>query len=318
MCFDFYYPVACSFLRKRREGVRQIKGSDTRQSAPTRKEEKAMINLLYCGNKRVFDGLLISLLSIARKTDRQLNVYVFTVDLRNLDPKFSPITVEQTTFLEKMIKKYNSDSSITLLDITGLFMSEMGNSKNIFGFYTPYTLLRLFCDKVPELPDKLLYMDADTVAMKDIGELFDIDVEGYEFAASIDYIGKFFLGPRYLNAGVMLINIPESKKTGVFEKARVLCTVKKLYFPDQDALNRKAKKKKRIKSIYNSQRWLREKDVVRHFCRSLRLLPYPHLVNIKPWDEKGLHEVLHVHYIDDLLEEYKVLKKEFLMLYPEK
>lgn len=273
-----------------------------------------MINLLYCGNCRAFDGLLISLLSTAQKTERPLNVFVFTVDLRNLDEGFIPITDVQIEFLDALIKRYNPESKIELIDITELFIEEMGNSKNIFGFYTPYTLLRLFCDKVPELPDKLLYMDVDTVAMKDIAELFDIDVTGYEFAGAIDYIGKFFLGPNYLNAGVMLINIPESKKSGLFEKARVMCTEKKLYFPDQDALNRKGKKKKRIKSIYNSQRRLHKDDVVRHFCRSFRMFPYPHLVNIKPWDEKGLHTVLKVHYIDGLLAEYKKLKKEYVSL----
>ena len=35
-------------------------------------------------------------------------------------------------------------------------------------------------DEIPSLPNKLLYLDADTVCYKDLSELYNIDISDYE------------------------------------------------------------------------------------------------------------------------------------------
>ena len=39
-----------------------------------------MINLLLCGNKKVFDGALTLLISILNRTKEPLNCYIMTMD----------------------------------------------------------------------------------------------------------------------------------------------------------------------------------------------------------------------------------------------
>ena len=51
-----------------------------------------MINLMFCGNDKIYDGLLISLLSIVKYNKEPLNINVITVDLSDIDEKYTPIT----------------------------------------------------------------------------------------------------------------------------------------------------------------------------------------------------------------------------------
>lgn len=263
-----------------------------------------MINLLYCGNDKVFDGMMISLLSIIKYTSQPLNVYVMTMDLSALDEKNCPVTEKQTGYLERLIQEKNPESRIHLIDITEMFQKDMAGSPNLKNFYTPYTLVRLYADLVEELPDKILYLDTDTVAHDNIEPIFEIDLEGYEFAGVIDYLGKVFIKYNYMNAGILYLNLPQIRKTGVFEKSRRMCREKKMFFPDQTALNRTVERKKFIPVRYNEQRRLRKNTVIQHFCKSIRWIPFYHTVNVKPWQVEELHKVYKLHAYDDILEAY--------------
>ena len=60
-----------------------------------------MINLLFCGNDKVFDGLMISLLSASKNTSDTLRAYVLTMDLSDVDKKYQPLTEKHRKFLEE-------------------------------------------------------------------------------------------------------------------------------------------------------------------------------------------------------------------------
>ena len=57
-----------------------------------------MINLLLCGNKRVFDGALSELISITNKTKEPVHCYIFTMHLERLNSNFLSITDQQVQF----------------------------------------------------------------------------------------------------------------------------------------------------------------------------------------------------------------------------
>lgn len=268
-----------------------------------------MLNLMYCGNENVFDGILVSLLSIIKYTKEPLGVYVLTMDLRDIDERNKPVLEKQTVFLESIIKKTNSESFVKLIDISDIFKKEMSGSVNILSSYTPYTMVRLFADEIKEIPDRILYLDTDTIANDSIEPIFNTDMEGVEFAGVIDYLGKWFIRYDYMNAGVLFLNMPQIKKTGVFKKARKMCCSKKMWFPDQTALNRCVEKKKFIDIRYNEQRRLHDNTCIRHFCKTLRLFPYFHTINVKPWQIDKLHEVFKIYVYDDILNEYTRQKR---------
>ena len=71
-----------------------------------------MVNILFCGNKRVFDGALTQLISMTNRTSESINCYIMTMDLTRLKKEYESITEEQVHFLEKVITKKNSENKV--------------------------------------------------------------------------------------------------------------------------------------------------------------------------------------------------------------
>ena len=270
------------------------------------------MNLLLCGNEKVFDGALTELISITNKTKEEVKCYIFTMDLTRIKTEYTSINDEQIEFLDTVIKTKNPKNSVIKIDVTDLYEKEFGKCKNEKAYCTPYTLLRLLADLVPEIPDKILYLDIDMMAGDDISKLYNTDITDYEYAAVKEKYGSIFIWPDYINAGMLLLNMQQIKQTGLLEKARDLIKNKKMLFADQDAIYRATTKKKLLPRIYNEQSKFNKKDtVICHFCKRLLWIPYPHTENYKQWQIEEIHKVLKCHAFDNDLEEYVKLKKEF-------
>lgn len=272
-----------------------------------------MKNILFSGNVKVFDGMLTCMLSIFKRTKSKepYNFYIFTMDVSHIKPDYIPVSDKQVEFLQQIARNYNPDNLVTKIDVTDIYMEEFDNCPNENAYCSPYTLLRLFADKIPEIPDKLLYLDVDILFNREPELLYDVDVEGYEYAAARDHYGKYLLNPNYINAGVLLFNMKEIRKTGLFEKARHLIKTKKLLFADQDAVYRSTTRKKMLPQKYNDQKFLHKTTIVRHFSKRLFYLPYPHTDNIKQWEVGKIHRVFRYDQFDDILFEYIYLKRKF-------
>lgn len=271
-----------------------------------------MINIMLAGNSRVFDGVLTCALSIFMRSrnDEAMNFYVLTMDVSHIKPEYTPITEKQINFLDRTAKKYNKDSSFTRIDVTELYREEFDGCPNENAYCSPYTLIRLFADRLP-LPDKILYLDADIMFNRDIRLLYDIDVSDAEYAAARDHYGKYLVNPNYINAGVILMNLEKMRETGILTRARKLLREKKLPFADQSALIRSTTSRKLLPQRFNDQKFLHKHTVVRHFSKRLFYLPYPHTENIKQWDVSRVHRVFGYYNFDDVLYEYIYLRKVF-------
>lgn len=268
-----------------------------------------MINLMFCGNSKVFDGMIISLLSIVKYTNEPLNVFVLTMDLRNVDENYAPIEDKHIEILENIIKEKNSESKITLIDTTDLIKKEVLSSVNKKTHYTPYIFIRLFSDKIKELPDKILYLDCDIVCYKDIKEIFDIDIEEYDIGVVRDYIGRKVINKKYINSGVLLINLKKVREDGSFEKARNIAKKRVMAMPDQTAIYKACTKKLYLPDKYNEQKQRKEDTVIRHFSMTIKMLPYFRLVNIKPWNIDRMHNEYKIYDYEDIIEKYLEIKK---------
>ena len=272
-----------------------------------------MIHVLFAGNDKVFDGILTCVLSILRRTgtEEPFHFILFTMDVSHIKPAYVPISEKQASFLEAVIQAYNPDNRVQLVDVTALYMKEFAGCPNESAYCSPYTLIRLFADLVEGMPDKLLYLDADILFNRDIRLLYDVNIEGYEYAAARDHYGKYLLNPNYINAGVLLLNLAEMRRTGILEKARKLIRTKKLTFADQSALIRSTTRKKMLPQRFNDQKFLHKHTVVRHFSKRLFWLPYPHTDNVKQWQVSRVHKVFGYYCFDDILYEYIYLSEKF-------
>lgn len=275
-----------------------------------------MVNILFCGNDKVFDGILTCALSILKRTtsDEPFTFYIFTMDVSHIKESYLPITDRQLEFFDRVVKGYGRENRVVKADVTELYMSEFSGCPNEGAYCSPYTLIRLFADMVTlptELPDKLLYLDVDIMFNRDIHLLYDIDVSQYEYAAARDHYGKYLIHPNYINAGVLLFNLKKMKETCILGRARELIKTKKMLFADQSALIRSTTKKKMLGQRFNDQKLLHKHTVVRHFSKRLFWLPYPHTDNIKQWQIDRVHKVFGYRCFDDILNEYSCLIERF-------
>ena len=278
-----------------------------------------MINILLCGNEKVFDGALTELISITNKTKEDINCYIFTMDLTRVKPEYTCIKDEQIEFLNRVVKSKNPNNNVQKVDVTQVYEQEFMKCKNETAYCTPYTLLRLLADLVPNMPDKLLYLDIDMMANGDISELYNTDISDYEYAAVIEKYGSWFIAVDYINAGMLLLNMKKIRETKLLEKARNLIRTKKMLFADQDAVYRSTTKKLLLPRIYNEQARFNKKDtVICHFCKRLLWWPYPRVRNYKQWNVEEVHKYLRCYAFDDDLNEYlewkKNAEKEFVFL----
>lgn len=271
-----------------------------------------MINILLCGNRKVFDGALSELISITNRTAESINCYIFTMNISYMNPEYIDITDSQIEFLNKVVKEKNIENNVIKKDVTNLYKKELEGSANETAYCTPYTLLRLLADLDPTMPDKILYLDIDMMAGGDISKLYNIDIENYEYAAVKEKYGSWIIRPDYINAGMLLMNLKKMKETKLLEKAREKIKHKKMLFADQDAIFWTTTSKKIIPRIYNEQSRFNKKDtIICHFCKRMLWFPYPRTENIKQWQVENVHKILKCHAFDNDLEEYKKYKKEY-------
>lgn len=233
------------------------------------------------------------------------------MDISHLNPDYVPITNSQVKCLLDVVRSYNPDNQVKLFDVTDIYKRELANSPNETTSYSPYTLVRLFADLIDEIPDKLLYLDADIMFNRDIHLLYDIDISDYEYAAAPDHYGKYLINPHYINAGVILFNIAKCRQSGLLEKAREVVRTKKMLFPDQSAIVKSTTKRMILKQRFNDQKFLHKHTIVRHFSKRLFYLPYPHTDNVKQWQVDKVHKVFKYHQFDDIFDEYLKIKKEY-------
>jgi len=272
-----------------------------------------MRNILFCGNSKVFDGVLSCMLSIFKRssTKEAFSITILTMDVSYIKPAYTAIDDKMIAFLDKVAKKYNPENQVKKIDVTDIYKKEFANSPNEQCYCSPYTLIRLFADLIPDFPSKFLYLDIDIMFNRDITLLYDIDITDYEYAAANDHYGKYLIRPDYINAGVLLFNLDKCRETKLFDKARNQIKTKKWLFADQDALWHSTTKKKLISQKFNDQKFLWKNTVVRHFSKRLFWTPYPHTANIKQFDVTRVHTIFKYKQFDDILYEYIYLKNYF-------
>lgn len=261
-----------------------------------------MINILFGGNKKVFNGIILCVLSIIKHSKKPLNIFILTADLQKYNPNYQPITQDDVVFLNKILKQENINSNATLIALDENFENWIMNSANKLSSYTPFAFLRLFADKI-DIPNKIIYLDTDIMLNGDISELFNTDISNYDMGVVLDRYGKVFIKPNYFNSGVLLMNMPKIRQNHLLENVRNLCSKKKMFFPDQDALNKLCKSKLYLPRKFNEQGNPKKDTIIQHFSKRIVWFPF-HTINIKPWDIQNVHKKYKIHNYDDIYEKY--------------
>lgn len=261
------------------------------------------MNILFCGDSGVCNGIFLSALSLCKNTNENIDIYILTASVSNRNA----VSQQFADRLQIALPKNNPCVKVVLIDISDTFKNNLP-TRNMKTRFTPLCMLRLFADTVPQIPDKILYLDTDVLCRADFKDLYDLDITEIEIAGVPDRYGKWFFGNvfkhDYLNSGVLLMNMANIRQSGLFEKCRIMCRDKKMFMPDQTALNKLAVKHK-IPTKYNAQGKIKSDTVFKHFTTFFKFFPYIHTVTVKPWQEEKMHEKLGIFEFDDILQEYK-------------
>ena len=156
---------------------------------------------------------------------------------------------------ERIMKFENENISIEFVDLN-YYVNKILDKLYTRDYYTNTTYFRLFIPNIYPQYKKGIYMDADTVVLDDIANLYDIDMGNNLIAGVTDgavntipifqeYVEKV-VGMadwhNYFNAGLLLMNLDELRKFDFQDKfIHALDMIKFPVAQDQDYLNRLCK-----------------------------------------------------------------------------
>ena len=178
----------------------------------------------------------VTMLSIIKHTKKKVCFHIFC----------DHIDADDIRKLKKIVEcKDDIDIICYLVDDSSFKDFPQGNGWNLSIYYraiAPYVL--------EEKVDKVLYLDADILCLRDVSELFAVDIDDVVAAVVKDGISEGRVDKRlellgmdkdaiYFTAGVMLINVYEYNRLNTLSKFVDVINEKKeeLFFFDQDALN---------------------------------------------------------------------------------
>ncbi|GHV20908.1 hypothetical protein FACS189428_0560 [Clostridia bacterium] len=200
------------------------------------------MNILYCVDEtdnNYSRHVGVSLISLFESNKKQtINIYIIS----------STLKPENKAELQRITDSYGQKIHFFIGSVEKIISKSIQNTLiwNKEGG-RPFTIFyRMFFSSVfPEITDRILYLDSDTLITKDLEKLYTQDFEGNTLIGGRDvswmrYWKKQNLGiENYINSGVLLINIPQFIAT---DREKELTSVNEKYGKvlthyDQDYLN---------------------------------------------------------------------------------
>lgn len=161
-------------------------------------------------------------------------------------------------FIEDDEISYLKDSSVEFINVNNIPEYITTGSPNYNTKYSKMSYIRCFFSKVLN-ENKILYIDADAIVVDDLKELWNIELNDKALAGVKEagewskHLGIDGMDDKYINSGVLLMNLDLIRKEKLDDKMIDLLNKNFYYFPDQDVINIVCKDKiKYLSNIYNS------------------------------------------------------------------
>lgn len=271
-----------------------------------------MINVLYTGDRNVFRGFALAVLTLIKYTKEPFTVHFMTVGA-SWDERCKKLPLEDFNKIKDVLKKLRPECEMKYYDVTDSFATHFEYSPNKKPVYSPASMTRLLLVETIKDVDKLIYLDCDTLTTSSLSAFNELDISNYEMAVSLDFMGHRWVKRDYFNSGVLYINMKMVRETRLFERAIQLLKKKRFYFADQTALYKCSSKRLYIPWRFNEQRKIKNDTVIKHFNKGIRPFPF-YVYNVKQWNVKKVHSFLKIHYFDDIYKQYDELFGDFAPL----
>lgn len=236
------------------------------------------VNVVYAFGPSWIEYAAIAIYSLLRHNTQPIHLYLLT----------DRLTDKQRRNLLRSAKR--SNVVVTVMEVEALYENLMPSGKNVDQQFTRYTLYRLLIPKLLREQDRALYLDTDTLVLRDLSELYQLNFSSNLIAAVPD-LGtdnpKADLGladtDLYINAGVLLLNLAALRTEGFDEEWVSLCQNRSFKYHDQDIINMTCKGKILfLDSRYNA---CETNTSYRGPNKEIRIL---HFISFKPWQQKRI------------------------------
>ncbi len=247
------------------------------------KNDEETINLLCCINDGYVNPMINLMYSIRQYNRNKIKLFVLSTN----------ISEDSIESINKSMKYLNIETSVQICSLPEL--------KTECSYWTVDMYLRVLSFKyLPKEMDKILYVDVDTLAMGDIAEVYKPDIQNYVLSArrepwrfEYDKIKNSCKDNNfdhdYFSSGVLLFNLKKIREVWSEEKIFSLIKSLKLYFPDQDLLNKLCSKDDVLfmpdNHNYYNVYLMKDYDEIRRTAPII--LHYPG--KNKPWNVKELN-----------------------------
>ena len=177
---------------------------------------------------------------------------------KNQDTKYDIIILEMDLDEHKKnrLEHLSSDNvSIRVFNITNIVNRYKINNFMTINHIKESAYYRLLVSEILANYDKIIYLDCDLVALNDLSELYNTNLDNKYAAAVQDYLianifikGKEFVNymnnvlqiknlDYYFNSGVMLFNLDLMRRNKLQNKLLEIASINNKYFHDQNVLN---------------------------------------------------------------------------------
>lgn len=191
------------------------------------------VQLVYMADSKYLPYMMTSLYSAIKNKNSttKYQVHVIAKDFSKEDKA----TLQKLADKDVVINIHDAEEKDLDLNHLGRF-----SSFNI-------SLQKLFIADYLREQNKVLYMDADTLVLRDLSKVYDIPIENVYVAAVKD--GLMYQHPEhivelnlrdknfYFNSGVMLLNLNKIRHDKIINAAMIYFNTHQEVFGDQDVLN---------------------------------------------------------------------------------
>ena len=204
-----------------------------------------MYNIVFSINNSYAPYLYVCLKSLLAhiQSKDKYQVYVLESEVSEADKK-------------QILSLQCDNLGVEFIDVRQFIDKNITKIFSVTEHFTPETYYRFFLPRIFPKLDKVLYLDADTIIMRDIAPMFSIDIGSNYLGVTHDceivrmsnlddteYSDYFIktLGVKienYFQAGVMLVNLEKMRQDNITEKLlSALIKIGTPKFVDQDILN---------------------------------------------------------------------------------
>ena len=225
---------------------------------------KQEIPIFFAVDDAYIPFLAVTIQSLSENIDSK-NEYIIRILYTNINQEN-----------QNEIKKYENDNiKIEFVNVQNN-LEKLERNLLIRDYYSNATYYRVLIPNLYPEYDKVLYLDADIVILDDIAKLYNKNISNYliagvsehwfdryrelqEYAEKVIGVSSY---KKYINAGIMLMNLKELRESKFEEKfIHLLENVKYVFAQDQDYFNRICKGRiKYLNECWNASGYIYDKS----------------------------------------------------------